>query len=174
MAELSGAGNLAALEVDSEAADTQKQFLLDPWDQVVLALLEAQVDQGASEVVSEAALTVVAAAAASAEASKTEAAMVVVEEVVSATEAALEEVIVVGMVDLTGMARLLRMPQPDQVAEADIAKGGMVAPVPQIEMDLVGMTHVAAVAHMMTGLATVEVMVVVMDHPVEVAATWSR
>jgi len=90
--------------------------------------------------------------------------------------------IAVGMED--PMDTLRQMPQPVQVAEAEvaIAEEGLVVPVLQIatalafQLQLVGMTRVVAVAHMMIDPAdtvAVEATTIVMEL-VEVAATWSR
>lgn len=144
------------------------------------------------EVVSEEDLTEDVAEVDSEEVSKIEVDMVAVEEEVLDTKEVeafhpeVEEVIAVGMVDLTDTVHPLT-PQLDQVeeevealAEATVEEV-LVAPALQIATAhqhlLVGMIHVVVVAHMMTDPADIveaEDMETVMDQLVEVAATWSR
>jgi hypothetical protein len=182
--ELSRDGSLVDLEVDWEVVDIQKQFPLDQW---VLDLV-LQADQVASEECSVAALTVAEAEVDSEEASKTEEVMEEAEGEVLATKAATVEVIAeVKMVTLHPLLTL----QLDQVVGEVVASvpGGMGAvgailvlqnaTVLACQRQVVGMTRVVAVAHMMTDpediVAATEGTVIAMDHlEVEVAATWSR
>jgi hypothetical protein len=184
VAEQSRGGSRVDLEADLEAVDTQRQFRLGQWVLVVsVALLVDQVDQVASEVVSEAASMVEGAEVDLEEASKTVEVMEA-EGGASASEAVSVEEIVVGMEDPTEYPLL--MPQPDQVAvgvalaAVDMAVGEAI-PVLQIAtaQRLVGMTRVVAVAHMKTDpadiVAATEVMVIAMAHlEVVVVVIWSR
>jgi hypothetical protein len=188
--ELSRAGSLADLEVALEVVDTQRLFLLAQWVlEALAALLE---DQAVSEVVSVEALMAEGDEVASEEVSKTAEVMGEVEEAldtkgvgVSKAGEVMEEAIGVGMVGRMAMARL-QMPQlVQEVVEVALvaasAEEGMVLAL-QIETDLhqvVGMTRVVAVAHMMTETLDteppIEAMEIAMQHlVVEVVATWSR
>jgi hypothetical protein len=173
--------------VDSVDVDTQKQLPLDQRDLVGLDLL-VDLAVVASEVDSVVGLMAEEAEVDSEAASRNEEAMVVAEEVLATKEVvafhpeeAMEE-IAVGMEDQTDTPP--QMLQPVQVAEAEVAMAeeGLVVPVLQIatalafQRQLVGMTRVVAVAHMMTDPAdtvAVEATTTVMEL-VEVAATWSR
>lgn len=196
MAELLKVGSPVALEVDSADVDIPK---LSPLAQLDLDHMDLLVDLADLEVVSEEDL-MGDVAEADLEVSRIEVDMVVVvvvvEEVVLDTkgveafhpevEGAMEEVIVVGMVDLTDTVHPLTL-QLDQVVEEvealaeATAEEGLVAPAPQIAMAhqhlLVGMIHVVVVAHMMTDpvdIVEAEDMETVMDQLVEVVAIWSR
>jgi hypothetical protein len=191
VAEQSRVGNLVALEVDSEAVDTQRQLPLAQWDPAVrsMDLLGDLVDSEAVSVVvsrveeDEADSEVVVA-------SRTEEAMAVVEEVLATKEVVdfhPEEdtvaEIAVGMEDPTDTEHP-QMPQLVQVGEVEAATAGeaLVVPVLQIatvlacQRQVVGMTRVVAVAHMMTDpadIVAVEATMTVMGL-VAVAAIWSR
>jgi len=189
--EQSRAGSLAVSEVDSAVVDIRRQLPLAQWDPVgLMDLLGDRVD-------SEEAVSVAASRGQEAEvdsevavASRTEEAMAVVEEVLATREVVdshPEEVtvveIAVGMEDPTDTVHP-PMPQLVQVVEveAGMAEEALVVPVLQIatvlpcQRQVVGMTRVVAVAHMMTDPAdtvAVEATMTVMGL-VEVAAIWSR
>jgi hypothetical protein len=190
VAEQSKVGNLVALEVDSEAVDTQRQLPLAQWDPAVLSmdLLGDLVDSEAASVVvsrveeDEADSEVVA--------SRTEEAMAVVEEVLATKEVVASHPeedtvaeIAVGMEDPTD-TEPPQMPQLVQVAEVEVATAeeALVVPVLQIatvlacQRQVVGMTRVVAVAHMMTDPADTVAVEATMTVTglVEVAAIWSR
>lgn len=198
MEEQLRAGSLVVLEVVLEDVDTQRQLLRDQWDLVDLDLLVDLVSV-ASEVVDSVAGSMAAEDGVDSEAaSRNEEAMVVtiaaaVEEVLAIREVVAfhpEEAtaaIAVGMEDPTDTV-LPQMLQLVQVAEAEAqmevasAEEALVVPVLQIVMvlavqrQLVGMTRVVAVAHMMIDPAdTVAVEVTTIATAlVEAAATWSR
>jgi len=189
---LSRDGNLADLEVVLEAEDTQRQY---PLAQQALASADLQADLADSEVASAEALMADEVGVDSEEASKIAEAMAVVAVAVAAAEeelatkeveashpeAATEEIVAAP----TDTHHLQVLP-PDQAAHAEAATveaEEVMAPAPLIAMEaprqLVGMTRVVAVAHMMIDPAdTVEVVVetTVIAAPlvVEVEATWSR
>lgn len=191
VAELSKAGSLVDLEVGLEDGDTQRQQLLDLQH---LASMDLQVDQAASEVASEADSTAVEVEAVSEEDSR------IAEVMAGADEEALDtkgvvasnlgEVMVegigVGMEALTATTHLRMLQLVREVAVAAFleAEEDMVAPdlliATALQRQLVGMTRVVAVAHMMTGMADIEeavteVMIAMVHEEVVVAAaTWSR
>jgi hypothetical protein len=203
----SKAGSLAALEEDSAAADTQKQQLLDLLDLVALLPLVVQAD---SVAVDSEADSMEAAAVEALEVVLMVAVEVasVVEEVVSdikATAVSSPEP-VAGTVGIVAVS-LLQMPRLDLEEDVEgMAVVGMVvveatavqvlqiatAQVLRIATDqvqfqlqhqgqVVGMTHVVVVAHMMTETAdivaaVIEATVIVVEilEPAAAAAIWSR
>jgi hypothetical protein len=196
-------GNLAGLVAVLEVETIQRHQLLDQWPQVASTVL--LVDQGASEVgASVGALMVGGEEVASEEASKTEEATAAVEEEAWATKevgASREEATEVAAEIAVGMAAQeaqMDMEHPLQMLLLDpvvhvvvavvaaIAEGGMAALDPQIatilarRRQLVGMTRVVAVAHMMTDPAAIEAAAVELTEiataplVVEVAVTWSQ
>lgn len=191
VAELSKAGSLVDLEVDLEDADTQKRQLLDLQH---LASMDLQADQAVSEVASEVDLTAAEVEAVSEEDSRIGEATAGVDEEVLATREVvafnLGEVMVegigVGMEVLMATTHLQMLQLVREVAVAAFleAEEDMVDPDLQIatalQRQLVGMSRVVAVAHMMTGTADIveavaEVMIaMVHEEAVVAAATWSR
>lgn len=204
MAELSKAGNLVALEVDLEAEDTRRPFLLAPLAQDHLR----QVDPVDSVVASEVASMAAVAAEASEAASKTEvvtAADVAASDTKEAEDSNLEAATAVVVVEIAAVGvaeeivavmhhqtHLLDLEDHegvdtalvDTAVEAMVDQGLRIATAQdQLLHQLplaVGMTHVEAVAHMMIDLAvTVAAVVAAMEIVVgileeAVAATWSR
>lgn len=202
MVGLSKAGNPDALEVDLEAAGTQKLLQHVPWDLAVLlahladpedledsgavsvevSMVAEEVEQG-SEVAFRIATALVV----------DEAASDIREVVGSSPEVGMEAAIAVGILDPMAMELLHPMPQLARVvleAVASTAVGtteaATVVQARQIATALlhrlVDMTREEAVAHMMTDPADtvvpvveVEAMEIGMDHlAVEAAAIWSR
>lgn len=203
MAELSKAGNLVALEVDLEAEDTRRPFLLaplaqdhlrqvDPVDSVVasevasMAAVAAEASEAASKTEVVTAADVAASDTKEAEDSNLEAATVVVVEIAAVGVA--EEIVAVmhhqthllDLEDHEGVDTAL----VDTAVEAMVDQGLRIATAQdQLLHQLplaVGMTHVEAVAHMTIDLAvTVAAVVAAMEIVVgileeAVAATWSR
>jgi hypothetical protein len=192
VAELSEAGYPADLEAVLVAVDTPRQFLPDPWDQE--ASMDHPADLVALEVVDSEEVSTVEEDEADSEVASRNGVAMAAEEVVLATKAAEafhEEDKAVTVVRMEVPMDIARHPMRllDQEAEEAVleeavmaAEEGMVAPVPLIAMDLaaqhqlVGMTRVVAVAHMMTGPADIVAVedTTIGTELVVVVATWSR
>jgi hypothetical protein len=188
-AALSKAGSRAVLEVALEGVDTQKPLSLDQWALVVL--VGHLGDLAVSEVASEVASMVAEVVADSGEASKNvEATAVEGEALATKAVEVFPEEVMEEEIEAQMDTERPQMHQPDQVAHAPAApvvvastEAGLEALAPRTATVLVGqvvgMTRVVAVAHMMTdpadtAPAAIEVMGTATHLAVEAVAIRSR
>ena len=186
VAALSKAGSRAGLGVALEGVDTQKPLSLDQW--ALAVLVEHLEDLAVSEVASVVVSMVAEVVADSGEASKNVAATAVEGEALAtkAVEVFPEEVM--EEIEVQMDTERPQTHQPDQVAHAPAvpvvvasAEAGLEALAPRTATVLVGqvvgMTRVVAVAHMMTDpadTAAIEVMEIATHLAAEAVAIRSR